>query len=69
MDKFKDKHEITEGIKVTHSAVHCLVIHLGHDKNICNELYWIYKTYNDMGQLFESREKRKLYLAKHVLII
>lgn len=41
MDKFKDKHEITEGIKVTHSAVHCLVIHLGHDKNICNELYWI----------------------------
>lgn len=29
----KDKHEIIEGVKVTNSAVRCLGIHIGHDKN------------------------------------
>lgn len=59
MGNLKDKHEITEGVKVTNSAVRCLGIHIGHDKNKCNDLNWM-KTYNDMEKLFESWKKRKL---------
>lgn len=59
MGNLKDKHEIIEGVKVTNSAVRCLGIHIGHDKNKCNELNWM-KTYNDMEKLFESWKKRKL---------
>lgn len=33
MGNLKDKHEIIEGVKVTNSAVRCLGIHIGHDKN------------------------------------
>lgn len=58
MGNLKDKHEIIEGVKVTNSAVRCLGIHIGHDKNKCNELNWM-KTYNDMEKLFESWKDRK----------
>lgn len=41
MGNLKDKPEIIEGVKVTNSAVRCLGIHIGHDKNKCNELNWM----------------------------
>lgn len=68
MGKLKDKYETLEGIKVTNKAVRCLGIHIGHDKEQCNELNWL-KTYNDIEKLFESWKRRKLTIFGKTCVV